>query len=282
MPSAKPRVSCLVPVFGSNRMLGHRVGELLKGCPWVGIPFGGGLSELPHIDARTICVSDAHRHIINLSVAAKEMHKELIAELDAVLFHPDVLGDAQQRCRSLERNHDDVDAVVWAMPNLKWAVDYFICAWMARNGTAATDKEFEAGMSIRWEAGGGDSAVRFRNATESLKDWHELTKRCTFVTLGCFEFLDKCKDTTETGIYCDPPWPDDGEKYKCAFSVDDQCKLANLLSEFQKARVVVRFGDHPLIREIYPESHWEWHHLDGRTSANKTKKEVLLVNRRAI
>jgi len=32
-------------------MLGAHVGKALQGCSWVGIPFAGGLCEVPHIDA---------------------------------------------------------------------------------------------------------------------------------------------------------------------------------------------------------------------------------------
>lgn len=39
-----------------------------------------------------------------------------------------------------------------------------------------------------------------------------------------------------------------------------------------------RDGDHPLIRELYRPDRWRWIEHDGRTSANKTKAEVLLVN----
>ena len=52
-----------------------------------------------------------------------------------------------------------------------------------------------------------------------------------------------------------------------------------MLGEYRETRVVVRYGDHALIRELYPHEKWVWHELTGRTSANKGKAEVLLVNR---
>lgn len=81
-------------------------------------------------------------------------------------------------------------------------------------------------------------------------------RRCEFVRMDAFEFLEKCKDTRETGIYVDAPWPDDGDRYKHKFSEGDQRRLAAKLARFERARVVIRFGDHPLIRELYPE-HYE-------------------------
>lgn len=67
-------ISCLAPWFGSNRMLAHEVGRALSGCEWVGIPFAGGMAELPQIRARTIVANDLHKHIINLAeVVADEI-----------------------------------------------------------------------------------------------------------------------------------------------------------------------------------------------------------------
>lgn len=53
-----PTTTALAQWFGSNRILGHAVGEALAGCRWVGIPFAGGMPELLHLTARTVVVSD--------------------------------------------------------------------------------------------------------------------------------------------------------------------------------------------------------------------------------
>jgi DNA adenine methylase len=45
--------------------------------------------------------------------------------------------------------------------------------------------------------------------------------------------------------------------------------------------VVVRFGDHPLIRELYPESHWTWVRQTSRAQSNDDVREVLLLNGRS-
>jgi hypothetical protein len=268
-------ISALAPWFGSNRLGAPKVGQLLAGCKWVGIVFAGGMSEVAHIQARTVAVNDLHRHVINLArvVADPALKDELVRRLDLTLFHPDELTCAQRLCmiRALtDEPAADVDA----------AYHYFVCAWMGRNGKAGTAGEFKAGYSLRWEAGGGDSAVRFRNATESLDQWHQVMKRCTFTTLDCFKFLDNCKDEADTAIYADAPWPDDGHQYRHAFTEEQQVRLADDLAHFRRAKVVVRFGDHPLIRRLYPESLWEWLPVQGRTANNDAKAEALLVRRR--
>lgn len=276
----RPAVGAIAPWFGSNRMLAPRVGELLAGCAWLGVPFAGGMSELQHLKARTVIVGDLHAHVLNLAAVVRDptLCATLRVRLEGTPFHAGELERAQAACGAREALGR---AARWdGHPDVAWAADYFVCAWMARNGKAGTGDEFDAGLSVRWEAAGGDSAVRFRNAHESLTQWHRLMRRMTFVRMDCFDFLAKCKDRAGHGIYCDPPWPTDGAAYKHPFSEADQRKLAARLGEFTAATVVVRYGDHELIRELYPADRWEWVELEGRTGANRAKAEVLLVNRK--
>lgn len=273
------KVTALAPWYGSNRLLAAKVGELLDGCSWVGVPFVGGLSELVHLTARTVVANDLHRHIVNMAavVACPLNGPRLYRRLRREVFHPDTLANAQAFCNRMEALGDrpqDVEPAVC----FEWAAAYFICAWMARNGTAGTDGEFKAGLSFRWEAGGGDSAVRFRSAIFSLRDWRRVLARVTFDCRDAFEFLAKCKDQAGHGLYIDAPWPSDGDHYRHKFTEAQQRQLAEVLTGYQQTRVVVRFGDHELIRELYPASHWRWLQQTGRTAANKAKAEVLLVN----
>lgn len=272
----KRDITTFVPVFGSNRTNADKPGELLKGCKFVAIAFAGGMSEVRHMKARTIVVNDRHSHIINCAMVAADPKKgpALYRKLRKLAFHPVILRTAQQMCLAWESS-DKWDGVT---PILPWAIDYFICAWMARNGTAATDDEFKSGLSIRWDAGGGDSCVRFRSATEALKEWRAILARCTFQCLDCFTFLEKVGDAEENGVYCDPPWPGDGLHYKHKFTEAMQRRLAEKLHGYEKARVVIRYGDHPLIRELYPEPRWTWRDLTGRTQHNNDKAEVLITN----
>lgn len=271
------KITALAPFYGSNRMGARHVGELLTGCDWVGIAFAGGMSEVPQIKARTIVVNDVHRHVINLAavVADPALKSRLIERLDATPFHPDMLARSQTCAMAF----DCTDPA--QRPDLDAAFDYFVCAWMARNGVAGTAGEFKAGFSMRWEAGGGDSAIRFRNATEGLADWHRVMQRCSFSTLDAFAFLANCRDKPSQGIFCDPPWPDDGYKYRHPFTEAQHTELAEVLAGYRRARVVVRLGDHPLVRRLYAESHWHWQPVAGRTATNRAKAEVLLIRRDA-
>ncbi|MBY0515110.1 MAG: hypothetical protein K2P78_14550 [Gemmataceae bacterium] len=265
-----------VPWFGSNRTNAHRVGERLKGCRWVGVPFAGGMCELMHIDAPTIMVGDLHRQVINLAnvLAHRVYGPQLIRALRRVPFCEPTLKAAQEFCASLVwwKPPDDFDPPM----NPGAALEYFICAWMSRNGTAGTRSEFTASFSHRWGAGGGDSAGRFRNAARGLVAWRRIFERCTFVVMDVFDFLERTKDQPKHALYLDPPFPDVGGSYKHTFTVEHHRRLAERLTAFEHCRVLCRFYDHPLIRELYPEPAWHWERFNGRRQTNTPGPEVLL------
>jgi DNA adenine methylase len=283
------KVTALAQWYGSNRMLAEHVGRLMGKRSWVGVPFAGGMCELAHINARTMLVSDLHRHIVNLAmvVGDPDMCRELREQLTGPLFHPDVLAAAQRECLRRERDPAYVLGLAAdgepGRPTLnrsariEWAADYFRCCWMSRSGTAGTDGEFRGGLSVRWISNGGDSVVRFRNAVASLADWQRVMARCTFVCLDVFDFLAKCIDAPDHGLYLDPPFPGPGDKYTHRFSQAQHRELAEWLACPKACRIVCRFYDVPLVRELYPEPAWTWHHLTGRKQTNADAPEVLLV-----
>lgn len=282
--SSEMKISALVPWKGSNRMLGAHVGKALAGCTWIGVPFAGSMAEVAHMKARTIVVNDIHRHVMNLArvVSVKEYRAQMVEFLQAEPFHPDVLDEAQRYCLNMETIPAHL-TVLGGGVSIPWALNYFIASWMNRSSLAGTKNEFKGQLPIRWTSSGGDSNTRYRSAVESLEAWGAVMRRCNFSTLDALEFLGKCKDEKGVGIYTDPPFPGPGDDYKHTIDEPYQRRLAGRLSEFRTAKVVCRFYDHPLIRELYHEPHWTWNFLEGgKTQANKETNdapEVLLCNR---
>lgn len=271
---AEMKNTALVPWFGTNRMTASNVGDKLRGLDWIGIVFAGGMSELAHVSCRSIVVNDKHRHVMNLAeyISIPNRCEELALNLQAKAFHPDTLRMAQQYCTCVEGGHNVASAA-------KWAEQYFVCCWMGRSAKAGTKGEFTGGLSTRWTSSGGDSNTRYRSAVESLKEWQKIMQRCNFSTLDFREFLSKCKDQPKHGIYADPPFPGAGDEYKHTFTEEDHITLMCRLSEFKQARVVVRYYDTPLIRDLYREHLWKWHEFDGRKQSNETGPEVLITNK---
>jgi len=274
-------LSTLAPWFGSNRMLAEHVGSALEGCSWVGVVFAGGMSELPHIKARTIVVNDLHRHVINLArvVADDLLRPVLIRRLARKAFHPDQLKECQEICSRLE------PMPTWAgSPDLPFAEAYFVCCWMGRSSKAGIDDEFNGRPSIRWKSDGGDSMVRYMSAMRTIVPFSQTLRRCTFETMDCFEFLERCEDLNGHGIYADPPFPKVGRRYKHNAGQTDaeeaswHKRLRDALQRFERTRVVARFYEHPMIRDLYSVADgWTWKPLVGRKQSNESAPEVLIV-----
>lgn len=264
-------IRALLPWFGAGRMIAKQVGEELRGCTWVGVPFAGGMSELMEIEASVIVASDLHRHAINLASVVKnpDLYPLLREQVDKSVFHPDMLAEAQEWCKQPRE---------FTIPSLRGAYYFFVSAWMGRSHRTGAVNEFNGGLSTRWNANGGDSCKRYCSAVRSLALWHRVFRRCSFHVKDAFEFLAQVRDSRGHGLYIDAPWPDDGTEYRHKFTNEQQEGLRDVLEMFEETRVVVRFGDHPLIRELYTEDHWTWRELPGRTQTNQKKSEVLLIN----
>lgn len=282
-PNMKTRT--LAGWFGGNRLLAESVGVQLGKLEWCGVPFCGGCPELPYIRTRAGVASDLHRHIINLArcITSQETFEQLLSLVDSKLFHPDDMAAAKTRCKIREETTSlffevAPTASTLSSPDPEWGADYFAATWMGRGGHAGKKTEFGQSLATRWTAGGGDSAIRYRSAVDSLIAWREVLKRWSFETRDVFDFLDRVKDEPGIGIYCDAPWPDAGHEYKHDFDDHKQERLAARLLAFKHARIVIRFGDHPLIQHLYPESRWTWMRQTSRSQANSDVDETLIVN----
>lgn len=60
-----------------------------------------------------------------------------------------------------------------------------------------------------------------------------------------------------------------------------QRQLAERLAGFEHSPVVVRYGDHPLIRELYPDDRWRWVEQASKDMHGGEVAEVLIVKRAA-
>lgn len=277
----------LIQNFGANTEHAVDVGRLLNGCSFVCIPFAGGVTEIPHIAAKQLIVNDLHRHVINLCrvVADDESRKRLAESADKLPYHPDVLAQAQGNALEwLDRR-----IVPRVIPGETWtgnaelfhyaALAYFVCVWMGRGGKALASGEFRGELPVRWNANGGGSNRRYRTAIEGLEAWGQTFKRCEFVCMDALDVIDtfaKRSDKIGHGIFADPPWPDAGEEYRHQF--DQHEAMRDKLASLTSATVVVRYGDHPMIRDLY--AGWDVLELDSRDQANQRKPE-LLIHRRA-
>lgn len=254
--------SCL-SYFGSDSEVAGQLASMLDHCKHVTIPFVGGASILPHLKARAIVANDRHRAAINfyrhMSDPAKR--EELIRLCQTTLSHPDELADARE---IVERKQETViDA--WAF----WAL-----CWIGRKGKGGT--KHTGGMpSVRRTANGGTNATRISAAASDLAAWAKQFERCEWESVCFRELLPKVADNRQCGIYCDPPWVGAGRDYLHSFTEQDHKDLFTLLDRFTSATIVVRYGDHPLIRKLY--SSWTIIEASSRTQANSDCKEIWIT-----
>lgn len=246
-------IKALAPWFGGARNLAARIGPELGKLGWCGVLFAGGMPELAQIQTQAGVATDLHRHVINLArvVADDALLLKLIRKVDRLLFHEDVLSDAQGRC--LEREHSGGlfgGTQAESGPDLQWAADYFICCWMGRGGYAGRGGELSQTISVRYTASGGSSAKRWRSAVESLPSWGKVLSRWQFMCEDAFTILPKLKPAKDakksgrSGLYLDPPWVGAGDEYTHRFTTEQHRKLARECERLTDAkfRIVVRYG----------------------------------------
>lgn len=263
--------SCL-SWFGSDAGVAAELAELLSPCQHVAIGFVGGASIIPHLKARSIVCNDTHVNALNFYRVMSGVYGELakgslIERAKHTLSHPAELREAREY---LELPIPE-NAVRRA-----WA--YWAVCWLSRKGAGGTTHLHQKRTSTRWTANGGSNASRIRSAADSLSAWAEHFEWCEWTELDFREFANKVADKPRTGSYWDPPWIETGLKYEQSFDEQDHRDLARVLARFETNRVVIRYGDNPLVRELYQGDRWHFTSAESRTQANQQVQEVWITN----
>lgn len=258
--------------FGSDSAVAESIAFKLQDCKHVTIPFVGGASILPYLTARAIVGNDLNGLAIcfykTLSGAYGRIPKAaLIERCKSTLSHPGELADAQFYL-SQDESFD---------PCLRaWA--YWAICWVGRKGKGGT-KQTGGKPSVRWTPEGGTNATRIAAAAQDLEDWAKHFRRCEW-TQECFrDVIPKVADQQKCGLYVDAPWVKSGRNYLHSFSDQDHQDLASLLDHFENTVVVIRYDDHELVQQLYPEDCWYWERVESRSQANTSVAEVCISRR---
>lgn len=143
-------------------------------------------------------------------------------------------------------------------------------------------------MSFRRGAGGGGNATRLKAAAGDLDAWAKEFERVEFTCEDFRNTILKAHDKPENGIYVDAPWVQQGGAYVHRFTEDDHRELAKMLRMFGHAKILVRYGDCQLIRELYCHDHirriaekptWYFTAASSRNQSNNAVREVWITNR---
>ncbi len=255
--------------FGSDSEVASELASMLDNCHHVAIPFVGGASILQHLKARAILANDRHNAAINFYRVLKGEYGQvamydLLSRCNATLSHPAELELAEELSSSSSPVHR-----AWAF----WSQ-----CWLGRKGKGGCKGEVKM-PSVRYTAGGGTNASRIKSAAADLEAWSQHFQRCEWKCEDFHVFLSQLSDSVLCGIYCDPPWVDAGDSYLHTFSEQDHRDLADCLERFEKSTVVSRYGDHPLIRELYSNSRkWRIDLGRSRTQTNGLTEEVWICS----
>ena len=247
-------------------MHAKKVGELFGKQGVIGVPFAGGLSEIPYFDARQILVNDKNNHLYNLWHVLTEDPDEFQFMLENEIYHPETLSTAKSNINSENR--------------FDRALAYFICNWMTRCA-GGTDSETDGSLAMRWTASGGSSIARWRAAVEGLPKWAEILRtKCECTCLDWQVFAKKWKDRKGHALYVDCPWIKGGEDYVHKFNDGDHFALAQWLDSLTATTIVVRHHDCDQYRNYYSESNgWEWFPVDAVNQAGGETGECLIRKR---
>lgn len=261
--------------FGSDSEHAASLAALLGDCKHVTIPFVGGASIIPHLSARAIVANDKNDLAINFYRVisgrfSSECRDLLIDRCKSTLSHPAEILEAQSILR--QKKSVSADVLAWA---------YWSACWIGRKGKGGT-KHMGGMPSVRRTGIGGTNATRIKAAANDLRDWAKEFERCEWESVCFRELLPKVADRDGCGIYCDPPWVGAGRNYEYAFSETDHFDLATLLAEFKHAKVVIRYGNDPMIRTIYGRafaSRFDIVEQSARNQANSQTGEIWITNK---
>lgn len=293
MKTCKPKMklSSIAPWFGGKRTMATEIIRQLgkhsyyfEGC------FGGLSVLLPKKPSSHECVCDMHGGVTNLAwcVQLDSIAYELYERLQRVCYDDDIYHASKDWLEANESNCErGGDA-----PDVDWAYHYFIASWMGRNGVAGTAR-VNYQIATRWTKGGGSGPLRFKNATESIPAWHERIRNVHILRRDLFQVLPKIQDGPGVVIYVDPPYlantVSSKSRYVHDFAGEDHGRLAEQLTRFNKARVIVSYYHHEQLLSLYPgwtildcSRHKHLHVQNKRGSTRTEAPEVLVINGPAV
>jgi DNA adenine methylase len=283
------KLTAITPWFGSKRTLAPEIVRQLGRHSYYFEGCCGSLAVLlakPPSEHETVC--DLHGALTNLAwvVQHELMAVKLFNGLQRVLYADDIYLKSKAWLAEHEQTLNSESE-----PALDWAYHYFIASWMGRNGIAGTAR-FNYQIATRWTHNGGSGPLRFRNAVDSIPEWCERLRNVHILRRDLFACLAKLEDAEGTAIYVDPPYLPDSvsgtSKYLHNFTAADHRRLADLLTNFHRARVVVSYYDSPELANLYPACagwstidcprHKHLHVQNKRGSTVQEAPEVLIVN----
>lgn len=281
------KIKSTLPYYGGKRTMASEIVRELGPHKMYVEPCCGSLAVLfakPPCAIET--VNDLHGAVINLTmVLASDRWNDLYELVDRILLGETLIPSFQ---REIIEEIEPPEAPYGVdIHHIELAAHYMALSWIGRNGHSGS-KRTNMQIAVRWKQGGGSPGIRWRSAVDSVPAWHDRLKGVTILNRDLFDILPKLSDEDGTAIYVDPPYIEQGSKYKHKFCPEDHERLAIELRRFNKARVVVSYYDHERLDDLYVK-HKPWVKVDHtrnknlhvqyrRGASREDAPEVLLLN----
>lgn len=275
------KITAIAPWFGGKRTLAPRIIAELGNHSAYWEPFCGSMAVLLAKEPSAMeTANDLHGDLVNLARCVQDdaASVDLFARLVRTICAEPIHREAAERHRARGN-------LPFRGLDVERAADYFICAWLGRNGVAGT-MSYNQGFCRRFTKNGGHAAKRFASAVESIPDWWDRLRHVTILNDDGFTLLPRIEDAAGVVIYLDPPYLEKGASYVHDFDSWDHYRLAAAVRRFTKTRVIVSYYEHPRLAELYPG--WTKVSIDvskamasqGRRDAKNDIRatEVLLIN----
>lgn len=276
-------INAVVPWYGSKRTMAQKIIAALGKHRAYWEPFCGSCAVLIAKPIASMeVVNDLHADLIHLLrvMQHKVLGPAFYRTARRLICSQQEFSERLAKVRLLEYARQPAPATL----DLDRAMDFFVTAWMGRNGTigSAAGNNF----CVRYTANGGSPGKRWHSAAESIPQFRRRFE-CVVTTNVCgIEMSERVDDADGNALYADAPYLDKTAEYIHDFTSTDHERLAAALCRFKKTRAVVSYYWHPLLPKLYPG----WQAIDCtltkslvsqgcREKNNKTKApEFLLVN----
>lgn len=262
------KTQSMLSYAGSDAGVAEAIASFFRDCNRVTIPACGGMSILKHLQHCRILAFDANDNALTFYRTLKGPHRdELIKRCQETLSHPAELRRANDLASGLANGS-----------TVEHAWSYWARCSLGRGGEGGTEN-IGRKVSFRYTNTGGNNASRITSMAHDLDEWADMIKNVEFADVECgIALIGKLHDNTKHGLYIDWPWDEPaGEMYEKTFTEADHRRAAEAVQRFNKTKVVIRYGDSPLIRELYPSSCWTWHDAQSRTQSNSVRGEVWIT-----
>jgi len=235
-------VTAIVPWAGSKRTLAPTiVAELGRHKAYWELCCGSCAVLLAKPESSHETVADLNGDLTNLCrILQSDRCFELYERCARAIVNEDLYRHAFGVTKGPFEGTNDLERAYW----------FLVASWWGLNGMAGTTKRGKS-IAVRFTPGGGQGGIRWRNATDSMPEWHERLRSVVVLRRDAFDVVDKIDDVEGVAIYFDPPYVVKGFCYLHDFEAKDHFRMAEKLRRFKKARVVVSYYDHPSIREAY-------------------------------